>query len=73
MNSVSRLARQAAEAAVLATFAMDGVPAGSAGTTGEVGRLLGRISPGEPRNWSRCLNWMAEKSTVDLTRPYKAA
>ncbi len=65
--------RQAAEAAVLAAFAMDGVPAGSAGTTGEVGRLLGRITPGEPRNWSRCLNWMVEKNAAELTRPYKAA
>ena len=66
-------ARQAGEAAVLAAFAMDGVPAGSAATTGAVGRLLGRITPGEPRNWSRCLNWMVDKSTAELTRPYKAA
>lgn len=67
-------ARQAAEAAVLAAFAMDGVPAGSSSTTGEVGRILGRVTPGEARNWSRCLQWMAEKSSVpELTRPYKAA
>ena len=66
-------ARQAAEAAVLAAFAMDGVPAGSSGTTGEVGRILGHITPGEPRNWSRCLQWMAEKNAPELSRPYKAA
>lgn len=66
-------ARQGADAAVLAAFMMDGVPAGSAGTTGAVGRILGRVTPGEPRNWSRCLNWMAENNSVESIRPYKAA
>lgn len=66
-------ARQAAEAAVLAAFTMDGVPAGSVGTTGVGGRLLGRLTPGEPRNWARCLNWMADKIFVEPMRPYKAA
>jgi anhydro-N-acetylmuramic acid kinase len=66
-------ARQAAQSALLAAFFMDGVPAGSAGTTGVVGRLLGRITPGDARNWARCLVWMADKGAIESTRPGKAA
>ncbi len=66
-------ARQAAGAAVLAALAMDGVPASSPGATGAVGRLLGSVTPGEPRNWGRCLRWMAEQSLPDITHPYRAA
>lgn len=66
-------ARQAAGAALLAALAMDGVPASSPGVTGAVGRLLGKMTPGEGRSWARCLRWMAEQSTGELTSPYKAA
>jgi anhydro-N-acetylmuramic acid kinase len=66
-------ARQAAGAAVLAAMAADGVPASSPGVTGAVGRLLGRVTPGEPRNWARCARWMAEQSAHELTPPYRAA
>lgn len=66
-------ARQAAGAAVLAALAADGVPASSPGVTGAVGRILGRVTPGEPRNWARCLRWMAEQTAHELTHPYRAA
>jgi anhydro-N-acetylmuramic acid kinase len=66
-------ARQAAGAAVLAALAVDGVPASSPGSTGSVGRILGRVTPGEPRNWARCLRWMSEQTIHEFTRPYRAA
>jgi anhydro-N-acetylmuramic acid kinase len=65
--------RQAAGAAVLAAMALDGIPASSPAATGAVGRLLGQVTPGEPRNWARCLRWMAEQSATELTHPYRAA
>jgi len=70
---VSSQARQAASAAVMAAMAMDGIPASSPGATGAVGRLLGRVTPGEPRNWARCLRWMGEQSSLELTHPHRAA
>ncbi len=66
-------ARQSAGAAMLAAMAMDGIPASSPAATGAVGRLLGRVTPGEPRNWARCLRWMAEQSAPQFTHPYRAA
>jgi anhydro-N-acetylmuramic acid kinase len=66
-------ARQATGAAVLAAMAVDGIPASSPNATGAVGRLLGKVTPGEPRNWARCLRWMAEQSSPQLTHPYRAA
>ncbi|MCE9530074.1 MAG: anhydro-N-acetylmuramic acid kinase [Planctomycetes bacterium] len=71
--AVPAQARQAAGAAVLAALTMDGIPASSPGSTGAVGRLLGRVTPGEPRNWARCLRWMAEQTAPELTHPYRAA
>jgi anhydro-N-acetylmuramic acid kinase len=65
--------RQAAGAAILAALNMDGIPASSPGITGSVGRILGRVTPGEPRNWAQCLRWMSELTAHELTRPYKAA
>jgi anhydro-N-acetylmuramic acid kinase len=70
---VASQARQAASAAVLAAMAMDGIPASSPGATGAVGRLLGRVTPGEPKNWARCLRWMSEQSALDMTHPNRAA
>jgi anhydro-N-acetylmuramic acid kinase len=66
-------ARQAAGAAILAAMAMDGIPASSPGATGAVGRLLGRVTPGEPRNWARCVRWMSEHSALEPTNPTRAA
>jgi len=65
--------RQAAAAAILTAMAMDGIPATSPSATGTVGRLLGQVTPGDPRNWARCLRWMAEQSAPELTHPYRAA
>lgn len=52
--------RQSFAAAVLAALTIDGVPANLPAATGaEAARLLGQITPGQPANWSRCLQWMA--------------
>jgi len=70
---VSTQARQSSGAAVLAAMALDGIPGSSPAATGAVGRLLGRVTPGDPRSWSRCLRWMVEQSPPEITHPYKAA
>lgn len=58
---VPATARTAAAAAVLAALLLDGVPANlplSTGATG--GRLLGRLTPGDGRNWARVKSWLAD-------------
>jgi anhydro-N-acetylmuramic acid kinase len=54
-------ARVAAEAAILTALTMDGITVNSPLITGaSAGRLLARFTPGEPKNWARCVSWMAE-------------
>ena len=66
-------ARQAVGAALLAALTIDSVPASSPNATGAVGRLLGRIAPGDARNWARCLRWMSEHASPDISHPNRAA
>lgn len=55
-------ARTAADAAVLTGLTLDGVSANLPLVTGAVGgRLVGRFTPGDPRNWAACTAWMAEQ------------
>jgi anhydro-N-acetylmuramic acid kinase len=52
-------AKSAVDAAVLAALTLDGQPANVPAATGAGGaRLLGRLTPGSPANWARCLHWM---------------
>jgi anhydro-N-acetylmuramic acid kinase len=69
---ISTQMRNATGAAMLATLTLDGVPASTPSATGAVGRMLGRITPGGPSNWSRCLRWMVQHS-VEPISPYRAA
>ena len=56
-------ARSAIANAGLVALTMDGVPTNLPGVTGATGpRLLGAMTPGEPRNWNRCLAWMAHQA-----------
>jgi anhydro-N-acetylmuramic acid kinase len=59
---VPATSRSAAAAAVLAGLTLDGVAANLPLVTGAAGgRLVGRIIPGDQRNWSACVAWMAEQ------------
>ena len=59
---VPALGRSAAGAAVLTALTLDGVAANLPLLTGAAGgRLLGRIVPGDQRNWARCTAWMARQ------------
>ncbi|MBN9119843.1 MAG: anhydro-N-acetylmuramic acid kinase [Planctomycetes bacterium] len=70
---VPALARNAAAAAVLAALTCDGVAGNLPVLTGAAGgRLLGHISPGDGRNWSRCTAWLADQ-TGDYPRANRAA
>jgi anhydro-N-acetylmuramic acid kinase len=66
------LARSATGAAILAALTLDGVSASTPNATGTVGRMLGRLTPGNSQNWSRCLRWMLTQSS-ELVSPYRAA
>ena len=58
--------------ALLALFHLDQVPANRPEVTGaEVGRVLGRLTPGSPQNWQRLLSEMAEGRPV--VRPLRSA
>lgn len=58
-------ARQAIAQAGLAALTLDGVPANVPSVTGAAGpRLLGVFTPGESRNWQRCLTWMARQAVL---------
>ena len=51
--------------ALMAFFHLDQVPANRPAITGaEVGRVLGRLTPGSPQNWQRLLSEMAEGRPV---------
>ncbi|MCZ2342897.1 MAG: anhydro-N-acetylmuramic acid kinase [Bacteroidales bacterium] len=55
--------RSAAAAAVLAALTLDGVAGNLPMLTGAAGgRLIGRIIPGDIRNWSACTHWMARQT-----------
>jgi anhydro-N-acetylmuramic acid kinase len=59
---VPALGRPAAGAAVLAALTLDGVAGNMPLLTGATGgRLLGRIVPGDQRNWAKCTAWMARQ------------
>jgi anhydro-N-acetylmuramic acid kinase len=59
---VPALARKAATAAILAGLTLDGVTGNLPQLTGATGgRLMGRIIPGDPRNWARVAAWAAEQ------------
>lgn len=59
----------AVSAALLACLALDGVPANLPGVTGAAGpRLLGHFTPGTPRNWCQCLEWMHQAVRPAATR-----
>lgn len=65
--------RSAAAAAVLAALCLDGVAGNLSLLTGAAGgRLIGRIIPGDIRNWSSCTNWMA-RQTADYASLSRAA
>jgi anhydro-N-acetylmuramic acid kinase len=54
--------RQAAAAAVLAALTLDGVAANLPLVTGASGgRLIGRLTPGDTRNWAACCAWMTSR------------
>lgn len=66
-------ARSAAAAAVLAGLTLDGVAANLPLLTGAAGgRLIGRIIPGDLRNWSTCTAWM-HRQTLDYVGFHRAA
>ncbi len=70
---VPATARTAAAAAVLAGLTLDGAAASLPLITGATGgRLVGRIVPGDQRNWSACVAWMAEQVTGYATFPRAA-
>jgi anhydro-N-acetylmuramic acid kinase len=70
---VPALGRNAAAAAVLAALTCDGVAGNLPVLTGAAGgRVLGHISPGDGRNWSRCTAWLADQSS-DYPRSNRAA
>jgi anhydro-N-acetylmuramic acid kinase len=70
---VPAAARTAAAAAVLAGLTLDGVAASLPLVTGATGgRLVGRIMPGDQRNWSACVAWIAEQVTGYSTFPRAA-
>ena len=61
-------ARSAAAAAVLAGLTIDGVPGNLPLLTGAAGgRLIGRIIPGDLRNWSACASWMARQTADSMS------
>ena len=65
--------RAAAEAAGLAALTLDGVAGNLPTMTGASGsRLLGRIVPGDSRNWATCTKWMAH-AIADLGTVHRAA
>jgi anhydro-N-acetylmuramic acid kinase len=54
--------RKAIACGLLAALTLDGVPASMPAITGAAGaRLLGSWVPGSPRNWGRCVAWMASQ------------
>lgn len=54
--------RKACTAAVLAGLTLDGVTGTLPQLTGATGgRLVGRITPGDPQNWGRVAAWVAEQ------------
>jgi len=56
-------ARQAVAHAGLAALTLDGVSINLPGVTGAAGpRLLGQWTPGDSRNWARCLAWLARQA-----------
>jgi anhydro-N-acetylmuramic acid kinase len=59
---VPSLARNAAAAAILAALTLDGVTGNLPLLTGAGGgRLIGRIVPGDPKNWAVVSAWAAEQ------------
>lgn len=61
-----------AAVAVLAMFYVDQVPANHTALTGaDVPRVLGRMTPGSPRNWQRLLHQMA--GSPPAVRPLRSA
>ena len=68
----SATARTATGAAIMAALTLDGVPVSTPSGTGTVGRMLGRITPGHPGNWAKCLRWMGEH-VAEIHFPYRAA
>ena len=69
---VSATGRSAMAAGILAALTLDGVPASSPSATGTVGKMLGRLTPGNSQNWLRCLRWMVTQSG-EVISPYRAA
>lgn len=62
--------RNAAAAAVLAGLTLDGVAGNMPVLTGAAGgRLIGRIVPGDERNWAAVTAWMARQTGPYLTLP----
>lgn len=56
-------ARQAVAAASMAALTIDGVPGNVPSATGAAGpRTLGTLTPGDARNWSRCIAWLARQA-----------
>lgn len=67
------LARNATAAGILAAHTCDGVMGNLPHLTGATcGRILGRFIPGDMRNWSRCVNWLADQY-ADTPRLGRAA
>jgi anhydro-N-acetylmuramic acid kinase len=65
-------ALEPASIALLAMLHLDQVPANATGATGaEAPRVLGRMTPGSPRNWQRLLQ--AHAASMAAVRPLRAA
>jgi anhydro-N-acetylmuramic acid kinase len=70
---VPAAARTAAAAAVLAGLTLDGAAANLPLVTGASGsRLVGRLVPGDQRNWAACAAWIAEQAGGYATFPRAA-
>jgi len=70
---IPTLARKASAAGILAALAFDGVTGNLPLLTGASGgRLIGRLTPGDPRNWARAAAWAAEQMW-DYTQIDRAA
>ncbi|CAN5562460.1 anhydro-N-acetylmuramic acid kinase [soil metagenome] len=68
---VPTLARKAVAAALLCGLTLDGITSNLPQLTGATGgRLLGRIIPGDPRNWATVTGWTAERmrDSIQISR-----
>ena len=71
-NSLSSESLGPACVALLAMLHLDGIPANAPTITGvQTPRILGRLTPGSPKNWQRLLQFYT--GSVPLVRPLRSA